>query len=53
MSQKFRVRELKIKSAVANRSGLITENMTSTTPDKLVGTTFKAVLVNENGEQVV
>lgn len=53
MSQKFRVRELKIKSAIADRSGLVTENMTSATPDKVVGTIFKNVLVDENGEFVV
>jgi len=53
MSQKFRVRELKIKSAIADRSGLVTENMTSTTPSKVVGTTFKNVVVNEAGEFVV
>jgi len=53
MAQKFRVQEIKVKSWLSNRSGIITENMTSATPDKVVGTTFKNVLVNENWEQVV
>ena len=53
MSQKFRVRELKIKSGTADRSGLVTENMTSSTANKVVGNTFKNVVVNENGEFVV
>lgn len=44
---------IEIISDDINRSWLITENMTSSTPDKLVGTTFKSVLVNENGEFVV
>lgn len=53
MAQKFRVQEIKVKSWLSNRSGIITENMTSSTADKLVGTTFKSVLVNENWEFVV
>lgn len=53
MAQKFRLRELRLKSEFSDRSGLVTENMTSTTPDKVVGTIFKAVLVDENGEFVV
>ncbi len=53
MAQKFRVQEIKVKSWLSNRSGIITENMTSSTPDKLVGSTFKTVLVNEFWEQVV
>jgi len=44
---------IEIVSDSINRSWLTTENMTSSTPDKLVGTTFKSVLVNENGEFVV
>ena len=44
---------IEIISDDINRSWLITENMTASTPDKLVGTTFKSVLVNENGEFVV
>lgn len=53
MSQKFRIREARVKSFANNRSGIITENMTSSTPDKIVGTTFKSVLVNETWEFVV
>lgn len=53
MSQKFRVRELKIKSAIANRSGLVTENMTSATANKIAGTTWKNVIVDENWEIMV
>lgn len=53
MSQKFRVKQVRIKSELADRSGLVTENMTSATPDKEVGTTFKNVLVDENWEFVV
>lgn len=53
MSQKFRVQEMKIKSWIANRSWLVTENMTSSTPNQVTGTTFKNVQVNENWEFVV
>ena len=53
MSQKFRVQEMRIKSWTANRSWLVTENMTSATADQVIGTTFKNVQVNENGEFVV
>lgn len=53
MSQKFRVKEIRIKSELANRSGIVTENMTSATPDHEVGTSFKNVQVDENGEFVV
>jgi hypothetical protein len=47
------LKNLNIKSSANNRSGIVTENMTSATADKVVGTTFKNVLVNETGEQVV
>ncbi len=53
MSYKMRVKELKLKSELTNRSGLVTDNMTSSTPDQITGTTFKNVQVNENGEFVV
>lgn len=53
MAQKFRLRELRVKSEFSDRSGLVTENMTSATADKVVWTTFKNVLVNEDGELVV
>jgi hypothetical protein len=53
MSQKFRLSQLRLKSDTADRSWLVTENMTSATPDKAVGTTFKNVLVNETWEVVV
>jgi len=52
MSKKFR-ENIEITSSDADRSGIVTTNMNSTTPDKVVGATFKAVLVNENGEYVV
>lgn len=48
MSYKMRVKELKLKSELTNRSGLVTDNMTSSTPDQITGTTFKNVQVNEN-----
>lgn len=44
---------MRVKSETNNRSGIVTENMTSATPDQVVGTTFKNVQVNENGEFVV
>ncbi len=44
---------MRVKSESANRSGIVTENMTSATPDQIVWTTFKNVQVNENGEFVV
>ncbi len=53
MSYKMRVKELKLKSELTNRSGLVTDNMTSSTPDQITGTTFKNVQVNENWEFVV
>lgn len=53
MSQKFRVKQMRVKSEANNRSGIVTENMTSATADQVVGTTFKNVQVNENGEFVV
>lgn len=53
MSQKFRLREARIKSEFNDRSWLVTENMTSSTANKVVGNTFKNVVVNENGEFVV
>ena len=53
MSQKFRVKQMRVKSESANRSGIVTENMTSATPDQIVWTIFKNVQVNENGEFVV
>lgn len=53
MSYKMRVKELRLKWELANRSWFVTENMTSATPDTAAWTTFKNVLVNENGEFVV
>lgn len=53
MSKKFRLSQLELTSDAANRSWLRTTNMTSSTPDTVVWTTFKNVLVNENGEFVV
>ncbi len=50
---KMRVKELRLKWELANRSWFVTENMTSATPDNAVGTTFKNVAVNETGEFVV
>lgn len=49
----MRVKELRLKWELANRSWFVTENMTSATPDTAAWTTFKNVLVNENGEFVV
>lgn len=53
MSKKFRLSKLELTSDTANRSGLRTVNMTSGTPDKAEGTSFKWVLVNENWDFVV
>lgn len=51
--KKFRLAKLQLTSDTANRSGLQTVNMTSSTPDTVTGTTFKNVLVDETGEFVV
>ena len=51
--KKFRLSKLQLTSDAANRSGLQTVNMTSSTPDTVTGTTFKNVLVDETGEFVV
>jgi hypothetical protein len=51
--KKFRLSQLELTSSAANRSGLQTVNMTSSTPDTVTGTTFKNVLVDETGEFVV
>lgn len=53
MSKKFRLSQLELTSDTSNRSGLVTKNLTSATADKVVWTTFKNVLVDENGEIVV
>ena len=51
--KKFRLAKLQLTSDTADRSGLQTVNMTSSTPDTVTGTTFKNVLVDETGEFVV
>lgn len=51
--KKFRLAKLQLTSDTANRSGLQTVNMTSSTPNTVTGTTFKNVLVDETGEFVV
>lgn len=53
MSKKFRLSQLELTSNAANRSWLRTTNMTSSTPDTVIWTSFKNVLVNENWEFVV
>lgn len=53
MSKKFRLSQLELTSDAANRSWLRTTNMTSSTPDTVIWTSFKNVLVNENWEFVV
>ena len=45
-------KSIEIDSWDANVSGLKLKNLTSSTPDKTTGTTFKSVLVNEDGEFV-
>jgi len=52
MTQKIRA-DLEITSSSTDRSGITTINMNSFTPDHIVGTTFKNIQVNENGEFVV
>ncbi len=53
MSYKMRVKELRLKWELANRSWFVTENMTSATPDKVAGTSWKNVIVDENWEVMV
>lgn len=50
---KMRVKELRLKWELANRSWFVTENMTSATPDKVAGTSWKNVIVDENWEIMV
>ena len=53
MSYKMRVKELRLKWELANRSWFVTENMTSATPNKVAGTSWKNVIVDENWEVMV
>lgn len=46
-------KSIEIDSWDANVSGLKLTNLTSSTPDKTTGTTFKSVLVDEDGQLVV
>lgn len=52
MAKKFR-EDIEIKSSLANHSWLVTKNMTSSTPDKIAGTSWKNVIVDENWEIMV
>lgn len=53
MAKRHDVRQMIITSDTNNRSGLVTTKMTSSTADHVVGTSFKGVQVDENGEFVV
>lgn len=53
MSKKFRLSQLELTSDSASRSWLRTVNMTSATPDKIAGTSWKNVIVDENWEIMV
>lgn len=53
MSKKFRLSQLELTSDTAGRSWLVTENMTSATANKIAGTTWKNVIVDENWEIMV